>query len=456
MDMANRKVSDMIRAAGVKQMLQYLDKDPEQNITKIFDWLEKHATEDGIGKHLRAAKPILTNKGSNWNVLLNKIYTDVDPDVRKTIFENFIINTAMMGLPMETRMREKHGCNIPWAILFDPTSACNLHCIGCWAAEYDKTLNLSFEEMDNIVTQGKELGTFMYIMSGGEPTIRRKDIFRLCEKHSDCLFSCFTNGQLIDESFADEMLRVKNLVPAFSIEGYREANDFRRGEGTYDGVMRAMEILKRKKLPFGTSLCYTRQNTDVIGSEDFWDFIIDKGALFSWLFTYIPVGNNAAPNLIVTAEQRKFMYDVVRNNRKTKPIFTLDFWNDGDYIDGCIAGGRRYLHINANGDIEPCAFIHYSDSNIKDKTLLEAYKSPLFMQYRNNQPFSENLYRPCPMFDNIGELAKMVIASGAKSTDMASPEDVKNLTQKCVEQATNWEPVADELWDAKIKKVVNQ
>jgi MoaA/NifB/PqqE/SkfB family radical SAM enzyme len=449
--MAN--ITDKIRAAGVKHVLQYLDENPEQNIPKIFDWLEKHATEDGIGKHLRAAKPILTNKDSNWNVLLKKIYTDIEPGVRKTIFENFLLNTAMVGLPMETKMREKHQCNIPWAILFDPTSACNLHCVGCWAAEYDKTLNLSFEEMDKIVTQGKELGTFMYIMSGGEPTIRRKDIFKLCEKHGDCLFSCFTNGQLIDESFADEMLRVKNLIPAFSIEGYREANDFRRGEGTYDGIMRAMEILKRKKLPFGTSLCYTRQNTELIGSDEFWNFIIDKGALFSWLFTYIPVGNSAAPELIVTAEQRKYMYEVVRNNRKTKPIFTIDFWNDGDYIDGCIAGGRRYLHINANGDIEPCAFVHYSDSNIREKSLLEAYKSPLFMQYRKNQPFNENLYRPCPMFDNIGELTKMVNASGAKSTDMASPEAVENLTGKCVEQAVNWKPVADKLWSEKFKKV---
>ncbi|MBK5253240.1 MAG: radical SAM protein [Peptostreptococcaceae bacterium] len=450
--MSNFTLKEKLKSAGVKQVLQYLDGDPEKNIPKIYDWLEKHAPEDGIGKHLKAARPILDNKDSNWNVLLKKLYTDIDPGVRKKLFENFLINTAMLGLPMEEKMRQKHDCNIPWAILFDPTSACNLHCLGCWAAEYDKALNLTFEEMDSIVTQGKELGTYMYIMSGGEPTIRRKDIFRLCEKHDDCLFSCFTNGQLIDESFADEMLRVKNFIPSFSVEGYKEANDFRRGEGTFDGVMRAMDILKEKKLPFGTSLCYTSKNTDLIGSEDFWDFIIDKGALFSWLFTYIPVGNDAVPELVVSAEQRSYMFDVIRGNRKTKPIFTIDFWNDGDYVDGCIAGGRRYLHINANGDIEPCAFIHYSDSNIREKTLLEAYKSPLFMQYRAHQPFNENLLRPCPMFDNVGALAEMIDATGAESTDVVSPEDVHDLTAKCEEQANNWEPVADKIWKDKLHK----
>ena len=74
----------------------------------------------------------------------------------------------------------------------------------------------------------------------------------------------------------------------------------------------------------------------------------------------------------------------------------MDFRNDGEYVKGCIAGGRYYLHINANGDIEPCAFIHYSDSNIHEKTLLEAYRSPLFMAYRNSQPFNQNHLCPCP------------------------------------------------------------
>ena len=72
--------------------------------------------------------------------------------------------------------RTKYGCNIPWAILLDPTSACNLHCTGCWAAEYGNKLNLTFDEIDTIITQGKELGIYMYIYTGGEPLVRKKDL----------------------------------------------------------------------------------------------------------------------------------------------------------------------------------------------------------------------------------------------------------------------------------------
>ena len=74
----------------------------------------------------------------------------------------------------------------------------------------------------------------------------------------------------------------------------------------------------------------------------------------------------------------------------------MDFQNDGEYVGGCIAGGRRYLHINANGDVDPCVFIHYSDSNIHEKTLLECLQSPLFMAYHDNQPFNDNMLVPAP------------------------------------------------------------
>ena len=104
------------------------------------------------------------------------------------------------------------------------------------------------------------------------------------------------------------------------------------------------------------------------------------------------------------------------------------------------------MHINAAGDIEPCAFIHYANSNIKEQSLLEALQSPLFMQYRKKQPFSENYLRPCPLLDNPGELASMVHASGAYSTDLQHPEDVDELCRRCVEAAAAWKACADQLW----------
>ena len=109
----------------------------------------------------------------------------------------------------------------------------------------------------------------------------------------------------------------------------------------------------------------------------------------------------------------------------------MDFQNDAVYVRGCIAGDRNYLHINAAGDVEPCVFIHYSNVNIHDCSLLDALKSPLFMAYHDGQPFNENMLRPCRMLENPERLRTMVKRTGTKSTDLQSLESVDHLCDKC-------------------------
>lgn len=243
--------------------------------------------------------------------------------------------------------------------------------------------------------------------------MRKQDIIRLCDARPDCQFTAFNNCTLIDEAFADDMLLVKNFIPAISMEGFEEATDFRRGKGTFAQVERAVEILRGRRLLFGISCCYTSQNVEVIGSEEYFDQMIAWGAKFCWFFTYMPIGREAAPELMVSAEQRAFMY-------------------------------RR--HINANGDYEPCAFIHYSDANVRTHTFLEAQQAPLFTACRRGQPWNENHLRPCPLLGSPDALVEAVERSGARSTDLQSPEDVRALAGKCRDAAETWAPVADELW----------
>ena len=437
-----------LKKAALGTALDYIAKDPERNIHKLMGWVDKFTADDpeNLAPQRNAVRKVLDEPDSSMYKLIMNIFRDVDTDVIKKVFENFIVNANLIGFPREAELSRKYGCNVPWAILMDPTTACNLRCTGCWAADYGKSLSMSYDELSDIIRQGKELGVYMYLFSGGEPLTRKADIIRLCEEHNDCQFLAFTNGTHIDADFAREMLRVKNFIPAISVEGFEAATDARRGEGTYQAVMAAMARLKAYKLPFGVSCCYTSQNIDSLSSEEFFDHIIDCGAKFAWFFHYMPVGVDAVTELLPRPEQREHMYRKIREYRQTKPIFSIDFQNDGEFVGGCIAGGRSYLHISAGGDIEPCAFIHYSDSNIREKTLLEALRSPLFMAYHDNQPFNCNHLRPCPMLENPDRLAKMVKESGAHSTDMQSPEDAEHLREKCTPYAEAWAPEADKLW----------
>lgn len=443
--------SNTIKKLGIEKIFDYVYKDPEHNLIKLMDWADTFSKGE-FPSQRKVIREIIENPEHPYNAFLKHFFTDVDPHVGKTLVVNFFINASLIGWPKQEECRKKYGCNIPWAILLDPTSACNLHCTGCWAAEYGHKLNLTFDEIDDIIKQGKELGVYMYIYTGGEPLVRKNDLIKLCKKHSDCVFLSFTNATLIDEAFADEMLRVGNFVPAISLEGFEEATDFRRGEGVYQKVTKAIEILRKKKLIYGISCCYTSANYESITSEEFYDSLIDLGAYFVWFFHYMPVGNDAVPELLPTPEQRMGVYEKIRRYRVTKSLFAMDFQNDAEYVGGCIAGGHRYLHINANGDIDPCVFIHYSDSNIREKSLLEALQSPMMMAYHDNQPFNENMLRPCPMLENPEKLREMVAKSGAHSTDLQSPETAEHLCAKCDKYAQHWKPVADKLWEESHKK----
>ena len=267
-------------AAAAEQALNYISGDPEENLPRLLKWAEELNRGGEWAPQMKVLRGVLEEQGIWYQYVLD-LFWDIDRDVLKTTF----IHAALLGYPKQRRLEEELDCNIPWTLLIDPTSACNLHCTGCWAAEYGNHLNLTYEELDHVI-------------------------------------------------------------------------------------------------------------------------------------------------------------------RQAKPLFTLDFWNDGEYAGGCLAGGRRYLHINANGDMEPCAFIHYSDSNIRNKKLLEALQSPLFLAYRRGQPFNENHLRPCPLLDNPGALTEAVQTAGAHSTDLQDPEEVTELSEKCRSAAMAWAPVADALWSA--------
>lgn len=449
--MANIKEAAQRQAfsIAIDATLKSLHKDREKALLNIVNLVQKFMGDNFTKESYEGAKKMIMNPESKWMHYVNRLLDETDPHVAKMTALNLGYQAAFAGTKKIRKMREVEQCNIPWLILMDPTSACNLHCTGCWAAEYGHKLNLSFEEMDSIVEQGKELGIYFYMMTGGEPLVRKADIIRLCEKHNECAFHCYTNGTLIDQAFCDEMKRVGNLSLSISLEGFEEANDFRRGDGVYHKVIDAMDLLHENGLIFGNSVCYTSKNMDAVTSDEFFDLLIEHGSRFAWYFHLMPVGMKASPELMPTKEQREYIYHRIREVRGWeggKEIFVMDFQNDGEYVGGCIAGGRNYCHINPKGDVEPCVFIHYSGANIREKSLLGCLKQPLFMAYRDNQPFNKNMLRPCPMLENPEILQRMVNETGAHSTDVEEAETVEHLCGKCINYANEWKETADKLW----------
>ena len=296
-----------VRGKGPEHMAEQAVK-----LVNLAQPLLAHRYPDADWDKVRA---FVSDPNSKWMGYAYRAINEIDPHILKMNALNLVYEGMFAGYNYVMELRKKYDCNMPWILLFDPTSACNLHCKGCWAAEYGNRLNLSFEDMDRIVTEGEELGIHWYMCTGGEPTCRKEDLFKLAAKHQNSVFHLFTNGTLIDDEFCKEMLRVGNFFVSVSIEGFEEANDGRRGDGHFQKALAAMDLMRSYRIPFGVSICYTSRNYKVVTSDEFLDLLISKGCVFAWYFHYMPVGQNADTSLLLTPEQRTYMKDRVRELR---------------------------------------------------------------------------------------------------------------------------------------------
>ena len=340
-DFAHKAQRKMFEAI-LDSVIKHSNSDRTKAIKQLVD-LVKKTMYDIWGSATYEMFGLSSKPDSKWMKYIDNLLNDVHPNIIKAKALNTAYEAGYRGFRIAQDMKKKHDINIPWIILVDPTSACNLKCTGCWSAEYGHLIQLSYEELDRIITEGEELGIYAWLMTGGEPLIRKADILKLAEAHPYSSFHIFTNGTLIDDAFCEEVVRLGNIAPSISLEGFEEVNDLRRGKGVFQKVMHAMDTMKKHKLLFGTSICYTSSNYKTVTSDEFLDMIISKGVKYTWYFHYMPVGNDASTDLLLTPEQREYMYHRVREIRAGeggKPIIAVDFQNDGEYVSGCVAGGK--------------------------------------------------------------------------------------------------------------------
>ncbi len=412
-DYATRKI--------VKQFVGVLPHCSDKTLNRGATLLDNVASK----KHKEYIKTIKGFIGSESNAknLIKRIVTESNPNCR----EKFAVNLVANGLVINSKKRddaEKAGTASPATVLISPTMRCNLKCKGCYAFNYNKKDDLDLEVLDRVIDEAKNAGTAFFTILGGEPFIK-KELFDVFKKHNDTYFQVFTNGTLINDLVAEKLIKVGNVLPEISIEGFEKNTDARRGKGTFKKVMKAMDTLKKHKIPFGYSVCVTRKNVKEVFSDKFVNLMISKGAFIGWHFLYMPVCGDNDLSLMPTPEQRVHMLKRGRQIRSEKPLFIIDFWNDAPYVGGCIAG-KEYVHITSKGDVEPCIFTHFAVDNIKNKTLKQVMNSKYFKELRKNQPYNDNLFLPCQWIDNPEVSRKMRKKFNLKPTHPGADKILKD------------------------------
>ena len=396
----------------------------------------------------------------------------ISPRVRRTIIKTFIGNVIMGETARTEPFEKRNGFGPPTFLVISPTQQCNLCCKGCYAVSSSKNkATLEYDIFRRILREKSEdWGSRFTVISGGEPLMYRsqgKDLFDILKDNQDTYFMMYTNGTLIDDEAVRKMADLGNITPAISVEGWEKETDARRGAGVFSKIQKAMERLSARGVPFGISATATRENAELILSEGFQDYYFrEKGALYGWIFQYMPIGRSYTIDLMVTPEQRKWMLERELDLIYRKKLFLMDFWNGGPMTIGCIAAGRPggYFYIDWNGNIAPCAFFPYHLDNIyrvyeEGRDMSSVLKSDYFQALHawqeryalgRKQPGDvQNLLMPCPMRDHHQFAHGMVAQFGAQPMDGEAARAMADTEyhSRMVEYDARVKELLDPIWN---------
>ena len=399
---------------GLAGALDVLGRTSEASYGRIATVFERFARDDNsrtvagwVRRYLSPGAP-----GGEW---LKHLLATVHPNVRRKYLSGMISTFVFHDANTPYRLPDGRGVPVPAVVVISPTMRCNLKCIGCYAGNYTKQDDLTAEDVASVISQARQMGTRFFVVTGGEP-LMYEPLFDIAARFDDCFFQVYTSGHLMTPEKARRIVELGNVAPAVSVEGFAAETDYRRGPGGFERVKRAFLHLREAGALFAFSVTVTRLNLDVVTSDEFFQWLVDQGCHYGYYFSYVPVGRNPDLSLMPTPEERNRLRIAINRFREKYPMLVADFWNDGALVEGCLSAGRKYLHINNKGDVEPCVFAHFAVDNVREKPLAECLASDFFVAMRKAAPYGRNLLRPCPIIDHPKVLRTLAQKYGARPT----------------------------------------
>jgi MoaA/NifB/PqqE/SkfB family radical SAM enzyme len=302
------------------------------------------------------------------------------------------------------RLQRQVDGPIPSVLAISPTMRCNYNCQGCYSRGRPTDNELSTAELNALFTEAEELGIHSIVLTGGEPLLR-DDILDVVAKHRRILFFLITNGSLVTPEIAGHIARSGNTVLLVSIEGFASNTDQRRQPGTHDIVMRAFTSLRKAHAVFGFVATNTTANTSQLATDEFIDQMVAIGCAVGFFTEYVPCGPNPKPEWVLDEAARVAFHERVLEFRRHKPIVLSQFPDDEYGVENrCSGAGRTSLHINSQGDIEPCPFMPVAHENIRHGGLLVACQSPFLLAIREQPELLQRYQYACALYEHRDEL----------------------------------------------------
>lgn len=236
----------------------------------------------------------------------------------------------------------------------------------------------------------------------------RKDVIEKASQTKEIIFPVFTNGTMVNEEYIKLFDANRNLVPVLSIEGDQSKTDTRRGKGIYELLINTMNSLKINGILYGASITVTSENIYNVTNKSFISQLYSRGCKVVFFVEYVPV-DASTKALAPTDRERGYLENEQTHLRKSyEDMIFISFPGDEKYSGGCLAAGRGFFHISTDGGAEPCPFSPFSDTNLKNSSLLDALQSPLFKKLSEAEMLIGEHKGGCVLFEKEEEIKKLL------------------------------------------------
>ncbi|MCD4810930.1 MAG: radical SAM protein [Methanosarcinales archaeon] len=306
------------------------------------------------------------------------IFSSWAPPIPSTAFDRLI--SAQIASVLKKRVPDQSSIGI--------TMRCPNKCIHCGAADIIADPELSLDEVNRVIDESIELGSYLISFDGGEPMLRHDlaDMVRHVDK-SRAIATSFSSGYGLTPEKAKELKAAGLYAVRISIDSPRQEEHERvRGRaGSYEDAMKGIDNALAAGILTDMFVVVSPDNIDEL--EDFYSLAENKGMHEMSLYEIIAVGRwldhedeTIGPNDV----DRLGRFQKDKNKLRDGPRITAFPFFMGPDMFGCFAG-RRWVHITSGGDVLPCAYTPLKFGNIRDEPLKVIWKR-MGKTYRKTPP----------------------------------------------------------------------
>ncbi|WNY29042.1 PqqA peptide cyclase [Methanimicrococcus stummii] len=253
------------------------------------------------------------------------------------------------------------------------TPRCPNKCIHCGAADMMAPNNeMTVEEINNVINQALDMGTYLITIDGGEPMVRKDlpEIIANIDKTKTTV-SMFTSGFRLNDERAAALkdAGLTSVKVSFDSADPEIHDKFRGRKGAFDDAVAAVKSAKNAGILTDMYLTISPYNIDNI--DDLYQMATDLGMDEMSMTGIIAVGNwKEHEDEVMTRVDAKRLeaFHKSKNAALEGPRVTALPYLLGPDMFGCFAG-NRWMHVASTGDVLPCPYTPLSFGNIRDAPL---------------------------------------------------------------------------------------